>query len=143
MIGDENRGKASDANGLSSANGAHDDPSQLADYPSHSIAVVGMAGRFPDADSVDELWELLLEGRSTVSPADVERLQLPQTGHHANVAWWGNWLRDPEAFGHRFFKKSSREAIAWDPQQRVLLQVVYEALESAGHFGPSSTPLDR
>ncbi|KAK7754813.1 Type I Iterative PKS [Diatrype stigma] len=140
MIGDEKRGKAADANGLSSANVAHDDAIRLADYPSHSIAVVGMAGRFPDADSVDELWELLLEGRSAVKPADVERLQLPQTGRHANVAWWGNWLRDPEAFDHRFFRKSSREAIAWDPQQRILLQVVYEALESAGHFGPSSTP---
>ncbi|KAI1140804.1 BcPKS19, polyketide synthase [Hypoxylon sp. FL0543] len=111
----------------------------LSTYPPHSIAVVGMAGRFPDADSVDELWELILEGKTTVKPAPVERLQLPRTGNHADVKWWGNFLRDPEAFDHRFFKKSSREAIAWDPQQRILLEVVYEALESAGYFAPSST----
>jgi hypothetical protein len=49
----------------------------------------------------------------------------------------GNFLRNPESFDHRFFKKSSREALAWDPQQRVLFDVVYEALESSGYFGPS------
>ncbi|KAI0442186.1 BcPKS19, polyketide synthase [Xylaria telfairii] len=98
-----------------------------------------MAGRFPGADSVDEFWELILEGKTMVEPAPVERFQLPQTGNYANTKWWGNFLRDPEAFDHRFFKKSSREAVAWDPQQRILLEVAYEALESAGYFGPSST----
>ncbi|KAH8727766.1 BcPKS19, polyketide synthase [Phaeosphaeriaceae sp. PMI808] len=111
----------------------------FSNYPPHSIAIVGMAGRFPEADSVEELWELMLEGKSTVKPAPVDRLQLPQDGPHAETKWWGNFLRDPESFDHRFFKKSSREAIAWDPQQRVLLEVVYEALESTGHFGPSPT----
>ncbi|KAI0455410.1 BcPKS19, polyketide synthase [Xylaria acuta] len=113
--------------------------SNLHEYPPHSIAVVGMAGRFPGADSVDEFWELILEGKTMVEPAPVERFQLPQTGNYADTRWWGNFLRDPEAFDHRFFKKSSREAIAWDPQQRILLEVAYEALESAGYFGPSST----
>ncbi|KAJ2983506.1 hypothetical protein NUW58_g6237 [Xylaria curta] len=113
---------------------------KMDEYPPHSIAVVGMAGRFPGADSVDEFWELILEGRTMVESAPVERFQLPQTGNYADTKWWGNFLRDPEAFDHRFFKKSSREAIAWDPQQRILLEVAYEALESAGYFGPSSTP---
>lgn len=112
----------------------------LHEYPPHSIAIVGMAGRFPGADSVDELWELLLEGKTMAEPAPVERLNLPQSGNYADTKWWGNFLRDPEAFDHRFFKKSSREAIAWDPQQRILLEVAYEALESGGYFGPSSTP---
>ncbi|XXG94159.1 hypothetical protein Hte_000411 [Hypoxylon texense] len=111
----------------------------LDDYPSHSIAVVGMAGRFPGADSVDELWELLLEGKTMVQPAPIERLQLPQTGHYAKKQWWGNFINDPDAFDHRFFNKSSREAQAWAPQQRILLEVTYQALESAGYFGHSST----
>jgi hypothetical protein len=56
----------------------------------------------------------------------------------------GVTLKDPEAFDHKFFKKSSREALAWDPQQRILLEVIYEALESAGYFGACNTsePLD-
>ncbi|KAH6635854.1 BcPKS19, polyketide synthase [Chaetomium tenue] len=118
--------------------------SDLSQYPSHSIAIVGMAGRFPGADSVDELWDLILEGKTMVRPAPVERLDLPHTGDHAKTQWWGNFLNDPDAFDHKFFKKSSREAVAWDPQQRILLEVVYEALESASYFGPSasSEPLD-
>lgn len=108
------------------------------EYPPHSIAIVGMAGRFPGADSLDELWELLLSGKAMSQPAPVDRLGLPQTGDHAGTKWWGNFLNDPGTFDHRFFKKSSREAIAWDPQQRILLEVVYEALESAGYFGAGS-----
>ena len=111
-------------------------------YPPHSIAIVGMSGRFPGADSLDELWELLLSGRSMVEPVPSDRLRMPgpETGDHSGTQWWGNFLRDPEAFDHRFFKKSSREAVAWDPQQRILLEVVYEALESAGYFGAKSNP---
>ena len=128
-------------------NGVHrmDMSNDLSQYPSHSIAIVGMAGRFPGADSVDELWDLIMEGKTMVEPAPVERLGLPQTGDHANTKWWGNFLKDPEAFDHKFFKKPSREAVAWDPQQRILLEVVYEALESAGYFGASrisEEPLD-
>lgn len=108
------------------------------EYPPHSIAIVGMAGRFPGADSLDELWELLLSGKAMAQPAPVDRIGLPQTGDHAKTKWWGNFLNDPDTFDHRFFKKSSREAIAWDPQQRILLEVVYEALESAGYFGAGS-----
>lgn len=131
---------------VNGTNGSHcvRNPEDLSQYPPHSIAIIGMAGRFPGAESVDELWDLILEGKTTVEPAPVERLGLPQTGDHANTKWWGNFLKDPEAFDHKFFKKSSREAIAWDPQQRILLEVVYEALESAGYFGASNTsePLD-
>ena len=114
------------------------------EYPPNSIAIVGMSGRFPGADSLDELWQLLLSGKVMAQHAPVERLGLPQTGNHADTKWWGNFLNNPDAFDHSFFKKSSREAIAWDPQQRILLEVVYEALESAGYFcaGSSKQPQD-
>ncbi|KAJ5161072.1 Acyl transferase/acyl hydrolase/lysophospholipase [Penicillium capsulatum] len=108
--------------------------------PPNSIAIVGLSGRFPGADSLDELWELLLSGKSMAEPAPVERFQLPTTGEYTNTKWWGNFLRDPDAFDHKFFKKSQREAVAWDPQQRILLEVVYEALESAGYFRAGVKP---
>lgn len=133
---------------VNGVNGVYEDTHNtpdLSEYPPHSIAVVGMAGRFPGADSVDELWELIMEGKTMVERAPVEELGLPQTGDHANTKWWGNFLKDREAFDHKFFKKSSREALAWDPQQRILLEVIYEALESAGYFGASKIseePLD-
>jgi 3-oxoacyl-(acyl-carrier-protein) synthase len=108
-------------------------------YPPQSIAIVGMSGRFAGADDLNELWELLLSGKSMVQRAPVEKLNLPVTGDYEGTEWWGNFLRNSTAFDNRFFKKSSREAIAWDPQQRILLEVVYEALESAGYFGAKAT----
>lgn len=129
-------------NGVSGMDGATqtaDEDSWVSKQPAHSIAIVGMAGRFPGADSVDELWDLLVEGRVTVERAP-ERVRLPQTGDYADTKWWGNFVRDVDAFDHRFFNKSSREALACDPQLRLLLEVVYAALESAGHFGPAAGP---
>ena len=115
-------------------------------YPQHSVAVVGMSCRLPGADSVNDFWQLLLSGASMVEPAPVERLKLHSIrgGECVNTKWWGNFLRDPDTFDHRFFKKSSREAQYYDPQQRVLLEVTYEAMESSGYFGNTSksTPND-
>jgi len=70
--------------------------------------------------------------------SDRLRLPGPEIGDQSGTQWWGNFLRNSDAFDHRFFKMSSREAIAWVPQHRILLEVVYEALESAGYFGATS-----
>ena len=109
-------------------------------YPQHAVAVVGMSCRLPGADSVDEFWELLISGTSMVKPAPGERLGLDSLrgDEHVKATWWGNFLRDPDSFDHKFFKKSSREAGQYDPQQRVLLEVAYEAMESSGYFGTTS-----
>ncbi|KAK1579385.1 beta-ketoacyl synthase domain-containing protein [Colletotrichum navitas] len=104
-------------------------------FPPHSVAIVGIAGRFPGANSVDELWELLLDARSMVGRAPA-RVGLDQLDEDVSqVKWWGNFLDDYDSFDHKFFNKSAREAMACDPQQRKLLEVVYEALESAGQLG--------
>lgn len=55
--------------GVSNVNGPPDGSHPRPEYPPHSIAIVGMAGRFPGADSVDELWDLIIEGKTTVEPA--------------------------------------------------------------------------
>lgn len=52
---------------------------------------------------------------------------------------YGNFLSHPDAFDNAFFHISPREAQSMDPQQRILLQVAYRALESAG-YTPDSTP---
>ncbi|KAF9873883.1 beta-ketoacyl synthase [Colletotrichum karsti] len=109
-----------------------------------TFAVVGMAGRFPGANSVDELWDLISTGGVTVSRAP-ERVGLDELPEDVSqVKWWGNFLDEYDAFDHKFFNKSAREATACDPQQRKLLEVVYEALESSGQLSPeaSSDPSD-
>ncbi|KAK8080217.1 hypothetical protein PG997_008035 [Apiospora hydei] len=105
------------------------------DFPRHSVAVVGMAGRFPGANSVEELWSLLSAGRSCAQRAP-DRIGLDcLSDDYAQKKWWGNFIDDPDTFDHKLFKKSPREALACDPQQRKLLEVVYDALESSGYFG--------
>lgn len=108
------------------------------EYPSHAIAVVGMACRLPGANSVDEFWELLTSGVSMVRPPPADRLDIHGMRWSKENQFWGNFIEDADAFDHRFFNRSSREAASWDPQQCVLLEVAYQALESAGHFGPGT-----
>lgn len=105
-------------------------------YPDHAIAVVGMACKFPGADSIEEFWELLAAGRSMAEEMPQERFSTQGLRRSADgkLKFWGNFVRDIDAFDHRFFKKSSREAATMDPQQRLLLEVAYQAIESSGYF---------
>lgn len=112
-------------------------------YPDHAIAVVGMACKFPGADSVEEFWELISSGKSMVEEMPEERFptQGLRRSQDGKLKFWGSFIRDVDAFDHRFFKKSSREAATMDPQQRLLLQVAYEAIESSGYFGDFSASI--
>lgn len=97
-----------------------------------SIAVTGMAGRFPGADSVAALVELLGAGRHLVRPLSTHRLRQlglepsPERYHPAG------FIEDIATFDHDMFGLSPAEARAMDPQHRLLLEVVYAALESTG-----------
>lgn len=108
-----------------------------------AIAIVGMACRYPDADSVEEFWELINSGRCTVQPLPKDRFQTSELWREPKGPFWGNFLRRPDAFDHRFFGISGREAKSMDPQQRLLLQVAYEAVESSGYRGARRTDLPR
>lgn len=115
------------------------------------LAIVGMAGRFPDSESVEALWELLDKGIDAhrVVPADrfpVDTHYDP-TGKAINTSHtpYGNWIKNPGHFDPRFFNMSPREAYQTDPMQRMALMTAYEALEMSGYV-PNRTPstkLDR
>ena len=121
----------------------HPFPSVAQGYPKDAIAIIGMSCRFPGADSIDEYWKLLTEGKSMLSEIPEARFGRGRPARsNSSLRFWGNFLRDIEAFDHGFFKKSPREAVSMDPQQRVLLQIAYEALESSGYFADSSRPED-
>lgn len=102
-----------------------------------AIAIVGMACRFPKADSLDEYWRLICSGTSAVQQVPQDRFDLAKLWRNPTGPFWGNFLSDPDTFDHRFFSISGREAKSMDPQQRLLLQVVYEAMESSGYYGPN------
>ncbi|WP_329307838.1 type I polyketide synthase (plasmid) [Streptomyces sp. NBC_01260] len=87
------------------------------------IAVIGMACRLPGASTIEELWELLRSGRSAVGPAPAGR-KLP-----GRV---GGFLAEVERCDPAFFGIPPREAATMDPQQRLALELAWEALEHAG-----------
>ncbi|MBC8152894.1 MAG: amino acid adenylation domain-containing protein, partial [Bacteroidetes bacterium] len=101
------------------------------------IAVIGMAGRFPGADTIDELWTVLKEGRETISFFSTDELdaRLPQTlvNDPAYVKARGI-VRDVEQFDADFFGISPRMAAAMDPQHRIFMEIAWEALEKTGHL---------
>ncbi|MFC9161974.1 SDR family NAD(P)-dependent oxidoreductase [Streptomyces fungicidicus] len=98
----------------------------------HRIAVIGMSGRFPQARTVDELWQVLAEGREAVTPVPAHRL-----GNWAGVGdaprVRGGWLPGEAEFDPLFFEISPKEAEQMDPRQRLLLQEAWRALEDAGY----------
>ena len=106
--------------------------------PGSAIAVVGMACRFPEADSLEEFWQMIESGFCAVQQVPKDRIDTSDLWRDPKGPFFGNFLRDPDAFDHRFFSISGREAKAMDPQQRLLLQVAYEGMESAGYFGLGS-----
>ncbi|MFC4146121.1 beta-ketoacyl synthase N-terminal-like domain-containing protein [Micromonospora mangrovi] len=104
-----------------------------------SIAVVAMSCRYaPDLDTPERFWEFLVEGRSDVSEMPEKRWQpyqasSPQATSILNrTTRRGSFLRDIEGFDADFFGISPREAEFLDPQQRIILELAWEALERAG-----------
>jgi amino acid adenylation domain-containing protein len=106
-----------------------------ANHLGEGVAIVGMAGRFPGARSVEELWSNLIEGRECISRFAPEQLDpsIPADlrAHPRYVAARGV-MADAERFDAAFFGISPAEALLMDPQQRVLLELCWNALEHAG-----------
>jgi acyl transferase domain-containing protein/NADPH:quinone reductase-like Zn-dependent oxidoreductase/SAM-dependent methyltransferase len=103
------------------------------------IAIVGAGCRIPGgANSPEEFWQLLREGRSGVREIprdrwDVEAYYDPNPDTPGKIATrFGGFLDQVDRFEPQFFGISPREALTMDPQQRLLLEVSWEALEHAG-----------
>ncbi|MFJ6139733.1 SDR family NAD(P)-dependent oxidoreductase [Kitasatospora sp. NPDC092286] len=105
----------------------------------HDIAIIGVSGRYPGADTMDELWELLENGRHTF-----EEIPADRWGHEAvydsdravpgkSVIRTGTFLRDLDKFDPRYFRISKREAEQMSPEVRLFLQAGVQALEDAGY----------
>ena len=107
-------------------------------YLHDEIAVIGWSCRLPGANSVSELWSLLLEGRCAISQVPADRFSLARYGHPRrnergkSYTWAAGVLDDVWGFDPSVFGISPREAVQMDPQQRILLQLTWEALEDAG-----------
>ena len=105
------------------------------------VAIVGISGRFPGADNVDELWEILKNGKETIGFVSDSRTEWKKayTGEdrakiNARKIGAISCISD---FDPAFFEISPREAINMDPKQRILLEEMWKALEDAGYSDKS------
>lgn len=104
---------------------------------SNAVAVIGMSLRFPGANSVEEFWNNLTEGKETISNLSEEQMGndgVPEAvfkrENYVNAA---GVINEYDCFDANFFNYSKREATITDPQQRLLLEHAWEALEHAGY----------
>lgn len=112
---------------------AQDEEGREAD---REVAIIGMGVRLPgDVTTSRELWDLLQDGRETVSSVPAERAQGVRSGRPAS------FLRNAADFDAAFFRLAA-QAAELDPRHRHLLEVCWEALESAG-YDPASLSTDR
>src|SRR5437773_1130252 len=101
------------------------------------IAIIGLAGRFPGARNVDELWQNLCEGIESISFFSDQ--ELLEAGVDLTLLDMPNYIRargalgDADLFDAAFFGHSPRVAELMDPQHRLFLECTWAALENAGY----------
>ncbi|TQM33569.1 SDR family NAD(P)-dependent oxidoreductase [Nocardia bhagyanarayanae] len=103
------------------------------------IAVIGMAGRFPMAQDIEEFWANLVSGRDCIIEVPPDRWD--HRALHSDdpdepgttYARWGGFIDDVDKFDARFFGITPKDAEEMDPQQRLFLETSWAALEDAGY----------
>ncbi len=103
-----------------------------------NIAIIGLGCRFPQAETPEAFWHLVSNGIDAITEVPSERWNVDEL-YEAQPATpgkmstrWGGFLEQVDGFDPLFFNISPREAERMDPQQRLFLEVAWEALENAG-----------
>ncbi|GHI34974.1 beta-ketoacyl synthase N-terminal-like domain-containing protein [Streptomyces daghestanicus] len=113
-----------------------------------AVAVIGIAGRFPQADGLEEFWRNLLDGRDCVTEIPADRWPLegffrPERDRpNTSYAKWGGFLDGIDRFDAPLFNISAREAGTVDPQARLFLESCWAAMEDAGYTPSALAPDD-
>lgn len=111
-------------------------------YPRDAVAITGASCRLPGANSMEELWDLLSSGTSRHTEVPTNRFDLHGSFRASQDRkftdkrkFYGNFVDQVENFDHAFFRTNPKEALNMDPQQRVLLELAYQAVDSSGYLG--------
>ena len=124
------------------AESEHDLHSNLAldlENNTDSIAIVGMSVKTAGADDLAEFADMLKTGQSQHVSITRDRLMHDMLFRESPDSdpkrqFYGCFVRDSDAFDHKFFKRSPRESTAMDPQSRLVLEAAYQAVEQSGYF---------
>ncbi|MCG7550582.1 SDR family NAD(P)-dependent oxidoreductase [Pseudoalteromonas sp. Of7M-16] len=103
------------------------------------IAIIGISGKYPGADNLDELWENLKQGKDTITEIPKTRWDHAlyyQPGNRVygkSYSKWGGFINDVDQFDSLFFNMAPKVAELIDPQERQFLQCAYHTVEDAGY----------
>ncbi len=103
------------------------------------IAIIGLSGKYPQADTLDSFWENLCNGRDCITEVPKsrwdwrERYSEDRSEAGKHYSKWGGFITDVDKFDPLFFNISPREAELMDPQERLFLEYAWHALEDAGY----------
>ncbi len=109
------------------------------EYSDDDIAVIGLCGKYPEADNIEEFWENLKAGKDCITEVPKDRWDHSQYYCEEkdilgkSYSKWGGFLRDVDKFDPLFFHIAPKEAEFIDPQERIFLENVYGTLEDAGY----------
>ncbi|WP_068774945.1 non-ribosomal peptide synthetase [Paenibacillus sp. FJAT-26967] len=106
------------------------------------IAIIGMSGKFPQADTLEQFWTNVSSGADNIRPYNDKRRKdaesfishLNLEGRNIQFAE-GGYLDEVDQFDYSFFKLTPREASLMDPNQRLFLQTAWTTIEDAGYGG--------
>lgn len=101
------------------------------------IAIIGMSCRFPMAQTIKDFWNNLVEGKDCIEMTPPDRWDWREfngaSKNGANATKWGGFIDGVGDFDTQFFRIPPEEAKVMDPNQRLMLEHVYSAIEDAGY----------
>lgn len=99
-----------------------------------AMAVVGMSGRFPGADDIEEFWRIVEQGERCITNPPIQRADWALQGGDADLtAIWGGFMDAIHEFDPLFFGMSMTEARQVTPELRLMLMSAWNAIEDAGY----------
>ena len=109
--------------------------------PKDAVAIIGASCRLPGANSMEELWQLISNGNSQHVEVPTDRFDIHGSFRASQDrkfidkrSFYGNFIDHVGSFDHAFFRINPKEAVNMDPQQRVLLELAYQAMDSSGYL---------
>jgi polyketide synthase PksJ len=97
------------------------------------IAIIGIASKVPEANNSNEYWDNLYRGKESIK--EIPNIAKPKNSYKPDAPYlpFTAWIEDIDKFDAKFFGISAKEAELMDPQQRILLELAYHAIEDAGY----------
>lgn len=103
------------------------------------IAIIGMSGKMPQSDDLNEFWKNLIDNKNMIMKIPEDRWSIddyygnPQEDENKTNVIYGGFMNDIQSFDAEFFGILPKEAELMDPQQRVFLETVWKTVEDAGY----------